>query len=46
MKYFLFLMNIFVDSYISALSEDTEEPNLERAVSLGWPAALHLIGKV
>ncbi|XP_048325687.2 methionine--tRNA ligase, chloroplastic/mitochondrial [Ziziphus jujuba] len=31
--------------YISALSEDTEEPNLQKAVSSGWPAALHLIGK-
>ncbi|XP_024020474.1 methionine--tRNA ligase, chloroplastic/mitochondrial [Morus notabilis] len=31
--------------YISALSEDTEEPNLENAISSGWPATLHLIGK-
>ncbi|KAM1406570.1 hypothetical protein ACFXTH_001231 [Malus domestica] len=31
--------------YISALSEDMEQPNLERAVSSGWPASLHLIGK-
>lgn len=31
--------------YISALSEDTEQPDLERAVSSGWPASLHLIGK-
>ncbi|PON56583.1 Methionyl-tRNA synthetase [Parasponia andersonii] len=31
--------------YISALSEDAEELNLQRAVSSGWPATLHLIGK-
>ncbi|KAM5558743.1 methionine--tRNA ligase, chloroplastic/mitochondrial [Rosa sericea] len=31
--------------YISALSEDMEQPSLERAVSSGWPASLHLIGK-
>lgn len=31
--------------YISALSEDMEEPNLQKAVSSGWPATLHLIGK-
>ncbi|KAM1019974.1 hypothetical protein ACFX13_042027 [Malus domestica] len=31
--------------YISALSEDTEQPDLERAISSGWPASLHLIGK-
>ncbi|KAM7492056.1 hypothetical protein LguiA_034977 [Lonicera macranthoides] len=31
--------------YISALSEDIEQPNLQTAVSSGWPAALHLIGK-
>ena len=40
------MFNNFDNSYISALSEDTEEPNLERAVTLGWPATLHLIGKV
>ncbi|EEF33920.1 methionine-tRNA synthetase, putative [Ricinus communis] len=31
--------------YISALSEDKEQPNLQNAVSSGWPASLHLIGK-
>ncbi|XP_062003200.1 methionine--tRNA ligase, chloroplastic/mitochondrial isoform X1 [Rosa rugosa] len=31
--------------YISALSEDIEQPSLDRAVSSGWPASLHLIGK-
>ncbi|KAF2296034.1 hypothetical protein GH714_035775 [Hevea brasiliensis] len=31
--------------YISALSEDKEQPNLQSAVSSGWPASLHLIGK-
>ncbi|XP_065872179.1 methionine--tRNA ligase, chloroplastic/mitochondrial isoform X2 [Euphorbia lathyris] len=31
--------------YISALSEDMEQPNLQTAVSAGWPASLHLIGK-
>ncbi|KAL7584444.1 hypothetical protein Lser_V15G44271 [Lactuca serriola] len=31
--------------YISALSEDQEQPSLQRAISSGWPASLHLIGK-
>ncbi|KAF3558650.1 hypothetical protein F2Q69_00015116 [Brassica cretica] len=31
--------------YISALTEDNEQQNLDTAVSLGWPASLHLIGK-
>ncbi|EOA23653.1 hypothetical protein CARUB_v10016854mg [Capsella rubella] len=31
--------------YISALTEDNEQQNLETALSLGWPASLHLIGK-
>lgn len=31
--------------YISALSEDQEQPSLQTAISLGWPASLHLIGK-
>ncbi|KAK3037807.1 hypothetical protein RJ639_031848, partial [Escallonia herrerae] len=31
--------------YISALSEDEEQPNLQAAISSGWPASLHLIGK-
>ncbi|KAK9283994.1 hypothetical protein L1049_012253 [Liquidambar formosana] len=31
--------------YISALSEDKKHPDLQSAVSLGWPASLHLIGK-
>ncbi|KDP44991.1 hypothetical protein JCGZ_01491 [Jatropha curcas] len=31
--------------YISALSEDNKQPNLQSAVSSGWPASLHLIGK-
>ncbi|XP_050250428.1 methionine--tRNA ligase, chloroplastic/mitochondrial [Quercus robur] len=31
--------------YVSALSEVAEQPNLQRAVSSGWPASLHLIGK-
>lgn len=33
-------------SYISALSEDQEQPSLQTAISSGWPASLHLIGKV
>lgn len=37
---------IFHYSYISALTDDSEPQNLETAVSLGWPASLHLIGKV
>ncbi|KAK9070520.1 hypothetical protein SSX86_010922 [Deinandra increscens subsp. villosa] len=31
--------------YISALSEDQEQPRLQTAISSGWPASLHLIGK-
>lgn len=31
--------------YISALSGDQEQPNLQTAISSGWPASLHLIGK-
>ncbi|KAF2318718.1 hypothetical protein GH714_010287 [Hevea brasiliensis] len=31
--------------YLSALSEDKEQTNLQSAVSSGWPASLHLIGK-
>lgn len=31
--------------YISALSDDEKQPSLETAISLGWPASLHLIGK-
>ncbi|KAJ3673926.1 hypothetical protein LUZ60_005918 [Juncus effusus] len=31
--------------YISALEEDEENPNLQKAISSGWPASLHLIGK-
>ncbi|CAK9181500.1 unnamed protein product [Ilex paraguariensis] len=31
--------------YISALSEEKGQPNLQAAVYSGWPASLHLIGK-
>ncbi|XP_050210692.1 methionine--tRNA ligase, chloroplastic/mitochondrial isoform X1 [Mercurialis annua] len=31
--------------YISALSDDKVQPSLQNAVSSGWPASLHLIGK-
>ncbi|BAT93615.1 methionine--tRNA ligase, chloroplastic/mitochondrial [Vigna umbellata] len=31
--------------YISALSDDQEQPDLLKSVSSGWPASLHLIGK-
>lgn len=31
--------------YISALSEDKEDSDLQCAISSGWPASLHLIGK-
>ncbi|KAL2530291.1 methionyl-tRNA synthetase/methionine--tRNA ligase/MetRS (cpMetRS) [Forsythia ovata] len=31
--------------YISALLDDKEQPNLQSAISSGWPASLHLIGK-
>ncbi|GLT93092.1 hypothetical protein SLE2022_108980 [Rubroshorea leprosula] len=31
--------------YISALSENKEQQDLQSAVSSGWPASLHLIGK-
>ncbi|CAA2940801.1 methionine--tRNA ligase, chloroplastic mitochondrial isoform X2 [Olea europaea subsp. europaea] len=30
--------------YISALLADKEQPNLQTAISSGWPASLHLIG--
>ncbi|KAK1273913.1 hypothetical protein QJS04_geneDACA007923 [Acorus gramineus] len=31
--------------YISALLDDEDHPTLDKAVSSGWPASLHLIGK-
>ncbi|XP_042518967.1 methionine--tRNA ligase, chloroplastic/mitochondrial [Macadamia integrifolia] len=31
--------------YISALSQDKEQPTLQDAITSGWPASLHLIGK-
>ncbi|OVA18319.1 Valyl/Leucyl/Isoleucyl-tRNA synthetase [Macleaya cordata] len=31
--------------YLSALSPEKENPTLQSAVSSGWPASLHLIGK-
>ncbi|GJU90921.1 methionine--tRNA ligase, chloroplastic/mitochondrial [Tanacetum coccineum] len=31
--------------YISALSQGQEQPSLQTAISSGWPASLHLIGK-
>ncbi|KAM3345313.1 methionine-tRNA ligase, chloroplastic/mitochondrial isoform X1 [Capsicum galapagoense] len=31
--------------YVSALLEDNEQASLETAISSGWPASLHLIGK-
>ncbi|PWA74658.1 methionyl-tRNA synthetase [Artemisia annua] len=31
--------------YISALSQDQEQLSLQTAISSGWPASLHLIGK-
>lgn len=31
--------------YISALLEDEEQHSLQKAVTSGWPASLHLIGK-
>ncbi|KAJ4971655.1 hypothetical protein NE237_004754 [Protea cynaroides] len=31
--------------YLSALSQDKEQPALQDAISSGWPASLHLIGK-
>ncbi|XP_072972327.1 methionine--tRNA ligase, chloroplastic/mitochondrial [Typha angustifolia] len=31
--------------YISALLDDGEHPDLRQAISFGWPASLHLIGK-
>ena len=37
--YFIFLLN----RYVSALSEDAGQANLQSAVSSGWPASLHLI---
>ena len=40
--YFIFLLN----RYVSALSEEAGQANLQSAVSSGWSASLHLIGKV
>ncbi|KAK1307396.1 hypothetical protein QJS10_CPA10g02059 [Acorus calamus] len=31
--------------YISALLDDEDHPTLDKAVSSGWPASLHLVGK-
>ncbi|CAA6657451.1 unnamed protein product [Spirodela intermedia] len=31
--------------YVSALLKEGEEPTLDKAISSGWPASLHLIGK-
>ncbi|KAK7310422.1 hypothetical protein RJT34_07939 [Clitoria ternatea] len=31
--------------YISALTDDQDQPDLRKTVNSGWPAALHLIGK-
>ncbi|KAI3995065.1 hypothetical protein MKX01_020837 [Papaver californicum] len=31
--------------YVSALSQEQEKPTLQHAISSGWPASLHLIGK-
>lgn len=55
-SYFLFLCqsvysaflhyDVLSNSYISALSEDEKQPNLQTAILSGWPASLHLIGKV
>lgn len=41
-----FLLFFSICSYISALSDDQEQPDLLKTVSSGWPASLHLIGKV
>jgi len=32
--------------YISALLDDGEQASLQQAIDRGWPASLHLIGKV
>lgn len=45
--YFAFLhFDVLSNSYISALSDDEKQPSLQNAISSGWPASLHLIGKV
>uniref|UniRef100_A0A1D1YY76 methionine--tRNA ligase n=2 Tax=Anthurium amnicola TaxID=1678845 RepID=A0A1D1YY76_9ARAE len=31
--------------YVSSLLKEGEEPTLDKAISSGWPASLHLIGK-
>ncbi|CAI0411357.1 unnamed protein product [Linum tenue] len=36
---------LLTGSYISALAEENGQSSLQEAVSSGWPAALHLIGK-
>lgn len=32
--------------YVSALLKDGEKPTLDNAVARGWPASVHIIGKV
>jgi len=45
LKYIFFSLS-HICRYISALSDDQEQPDLLKAISSGWPASLHLIGKV
>lgn len=42
----MYMVSFPLCRYISALLEDGEKPSLQQAVSYGWPASLHLIGKV
>jgi hypothetical protein len=37
---------VCVCSYLSASLDDGEQASLQQAVDRGWPASLHLIGKV
>jgi hypothetical protein len=40
------LLALCLCRYISALLDDGEQASLQQAVDHGWPASLHLIGKV
>lgn len=45
-QYYLTIPYVFLCRYISALIDDGEQASLQQAVDRGWPASLHLIGKV
>lgn len=45
-QYYLTIPYVCLCRYISALIDDGEQASLQQAVDRGWPASLHLIGKV